>query len=175
MEQSSYIKAIFGLTLTFVVILLIVVAMFLIPFIMNGPFSAMMGKDMRLSPDDVKPFFEEIKQRESVKIFKETYPDYKEKESNSYNLTYTLQSRNQNTGNILSLDVSVNFSGMPGVDTSYEISEHLSCIPGEGIVGYENQMRMFPPNNNDLFVDQSIKDTKCLDDDYKPIVISSEP
>lgn len=176
MEQSTYIKAIFGLTLAFVIVILIIASTFLIPFIMYGPFSSMIGNDPRLSPEETKPFYDEIKQKSSVKTFKEKFTDYKESENNSHNLTYTLQSRNHDTGNILSLDIYLNFRGMPGADTPYEISEHLTCIPGQGILGPENKMRGFPPwENNDLFLDQSIKDSTCLDDDYKPIVISSEP
>lgn len=160
-----------GLVAFCTIVASLVLVYFLAPIIMfgGGPFG--MGVPPTV-PDHVYADIEkEIMERESVLAFKETHPDHRERIEQDYGVEYTIQARNQNTGNVLALHVSYYPIGPPGSTDKFQDDERLQCIPGEGIVGPE--MMMGPRGlDSELFLDERIRETDCLDDDWKPVVIS---
>ncbi len=139
----------------------------------GGPFG--MGSPPTIPDDVFEDLKSEIYELESVSTFKQTFPDFREKLQQSYGVEYSIQARNANTGNVLSLMINYHPMGPPGTTDKFQSNEHIECIPGQGIVGTEQMMmqNMFRVGSNgDLFIHETIKSTDCLNDDWKPVVIT---
>ena len=110
----------------------------------------------------------------SVHAFKETYPDYREEyENRGHEIQYHIQARNNNTGNVYSLqaeyhayhnDMIVEFTNCRLVDAGMNDNN----VP-------DTFYHDFDAKN--LFLDSTIRDSNCLDDDYyekHPVQVRSE-
>ena len=124
---------------------------------------------------------------ESVITFKETFPDFREiSHGFDYEFEYILQSRNMNTGNILSLlifydyydfnmnpdffNVNVNLVCILKVDHGYEEMDFWDMSYPETTVREIIVMKITDPYTYNLFVHEEIKTTDCLDDDVRTII-----
>lgn len=180
MQQSHYNKinlVVLGLVVFCTVIASLVLIFFLTPMMQfgGGPFG--MGAPPDIPDDVLKELESEISALESVITFKETFPNYRETLKETYGIEYIIQARNENTGNILSLNVNYHPMGPPGSTDKFQSNSHLQCIPGEGIIGPESMMmqNMFRGmGGEDLFIHETIKTTNCLSDDWQPVVISEK-
>jgi len=125
----------------------------------NGPFDNQQIKQD--SPEEDQKIVE-IKDMSSVKTFKEINPDFRENiENQGYTIFYFLQSRNDDTGNIYSLNIQYQVYNK-------QFSESTSCQLADIGVN-NNQMSDLQFRNmahKDLFIDATIRDSKCLDDDF---------
>jgi len=150
----------------------LVLVFFLSPMMQfgGGPFG--MGGPPTI-PDDVsEDITAEIYELESVITFKDTFPDFRETIKEQHGIEYTIQSRNEVTGNILSLNVKYYPMGPPGSTDKFNSRSDLQCIPGEGIIGTENNMMiMHRSGGEDLFIHETIKSSTCLEDDWLPVVV----
>ena len=155
----------------------LVAVFFLAPMMQfgGGPFGMGAPPDI---PDDVfEDLKSEIYELESVTTFKATYPDYREKLEQTYGVEYSIQARNANTGNVLSLNINYHPMGPPGSSDKFQSNERMQCIPGEGIMGPESMMiqQMFRGGaGGDLFIHETIKSTNCLDDDWQPVMVTEK-
>jgi len=171
MQQTTYNKislAQLGLVVFCTIIAALVLMFFLIPMMQfgGGPFG--MGAPPTIPDDVFEEIREEILTKESVKTFKETFPDFREDIKQRYGVEYQLQARNPNTGNVLSLDIGYHPMGPPGSTDQFDSRENLRCIPSKNLVmNQEGFFHMMHGNDGGLFIHESIKSTNCLDDDWK--------
>ena len=178
-EQVHYNKinlVVLGLVIFCTIIASLVLVFFLTPMMTfgGGPFG--MGGPPNIPDDVAQDLEDEIYALESVTTFKETFPNYRETIKETYGIEYIIQARNENTGNILSLNVNYHPMGPPGSTDKFQKNEHMICIPGEGIVGPESMMmnQMFRGMGEDLFIHETIKTTNCLNDDWQPVVVTEK-
>ncbi len=179
MQQSHYNKinlVVLVLVIFCTIVASLVVVFFLAPMMTfgGGPFG--MGAPPNIPEDVIQDLTDEIYAMESVTTFKETFPGFRETINEGYGIDYILQARNPNTGNVLSLNINYHPMGPPGSSDKFQSNQHLQCIPGEGIFGSENHMMnmMRGMGGEDLFVHETIKSTNCLDDDWKPVMVTDE-
>lgn len=178
-QQVHYNKiglVMLGLVAFCTIIASLVLIFFLVPMMSfgGGPFG--MGAPPNIPDDVLQDLKDEIYSMESVITFKEVFPDYRENLEEDYGVDYVIQSRNENTGNILSLHVRYHPMGPPGSTDRFQSTSSLECLPGEGIVGPRDMMMdsMFR-NVDDLFMHEKIKSTDCLDDDWEPVMVAEKP
>ena len=168
-QEINYIKLIFAMAVVCTAAV-VVVASFV------GYLAAFVGFPFgQLEPVDEQEraqLEEEIAQLDSVLAFKERYPQYREYVENRRDVLYTIQSRNENTGNILSLNVRYHNAQIG----EYNRIESLSCIPSESIIvkGSVEFPHIFP-DAVDLFIVETIQNTHCLDDDYVNKIVIIDP
>ena len=180
MQQTHYNKinlVVLALVVFCTIIASLVLVFFLTPMMQfgGGPFG--MGGPPTIPDDVLDDLKTEIYELESVVTFKDTFPSYRETIKERYGIEYIIQARNENTGNILSLNVNYNPMGPPGSTDKFDSRSHMQCIPGDGIVGPENMMmnQMFRGmNGEDLFIHETIKTTNCLDDDWEPVLVTEK-
>ena len=155
----------------------LVLVFFLTPMMQfgGGPFG--MGQPPNIPDDILEELKAEIYESESVITFKDTFPDYREDIKEEYGVQYTIQSRNDNTSNILSLNINYHPMGPPGSTEKFQSRSNLQCIPGEGVIGSGDMMnQMFRGmNDDDLFIHETIKNSNCLDDDWEPVMVIDKP
>lgn len=158
------------------VIASLVLVFFLAPMMQfgGGPFG--MGHPPDIPDDVLQDLKDEIYALESVTTFKDTFPNYRETLKEDYGVEYIVQARNENTGNILTLNVNYHPIGPPGSTDKFQSRSHLQCIPGEGIMGTDNQMMhmMRGMQGEDLFIHETIKTSDCLDDNWTPVLITEK-
>ena len=180
MQQAYYNKinlVVLALVVFCTIIASLVLVFFLTPMMQfgGGPFGMGGPPDI---PDNVTQDLEDkIYALESVTTFKDTFPDYRETLKETYGVEYLIQARNENTGNVFSLQVNYHPMGPPGSTDKFQKNEHINCFPGEGIMGSENVMMnqmMFGMNGEDLFIHETIKNTNCLDDDWEPVLVTEK-
>jgi len=177
MQQSIYNKLSL-LQLGFVIFCTIIAALvavfFLTPMMQfgGGPFG--MGAPPDIPDDVLSDLKEEILAAESVIVFKETFPDYRDNFEENYGVEYSIQARNANTGNVLALYVHYYPMGPPGSTDKFDGNENLECIPGENMYIAENMYPMMWGGSADLFIHESIKDTNCLEDDWETQMVAIE-
>ena len=167
MQEISYIKMIFVIMLVFITIVIGVVAVVAYQLVFSGAFER-----HELSEQKLAEIEDEIAQLDSVMAFKEAYPDHRENVENAHQVSYLVQSRNENTGNILSLNVVYSDRSRG----EYEVTESLVCIPPEtpAVKGPDFSRMIF--NEPDLFIVESIQNASCLDDDYvNRVIIIDDP
>ena len=176
MQQAHYNKlnlVILGLVVFCTIIASLVLVFFLAPMMMygGGPFG--MGVPPEIPDDVLQDLKDEIRAMESVAVFKETFPNYRENLEESHGVEYVIQARNENTGNLLSLNIHYYPIGPPGSTDKFQSNSNLACIPGAGILGPESMMmnQMFRMSSEDLFIHETIKTTDCLDDDWEPVLV----
>ncbi len=119
----------------------------------------------------------EILETQSVLTFKDAFSEYREEFEDEHNgLKYTLQAQNAKTGNILSLFVHYYQHGIPFQSDRSEMRESLSCKPNDDKVVYDNRRSFYgyPHAMKNLFIDETILNSTCLDDDWKPIAVVLE-
>ncbi len=125
----------------------------------NGPFD---NQPIKQDSPEEKQKIAEMKELSSVKTFKEINPDYRENiENQGYGLFYFLQSRNNDTGNIYSLNIQYQVHNK-------QFTESTSCqLADIGVNDNQiNDLRYRNMGHKDLFLDATIRDSKCLDGDF---------
>ena len=179
MQQTYYNKinlVVLALVVFCTIIAILVLVFFLTPMMQfgGGPFG--MGGPPTIPDDVLQNLEDEIYALESVTTFKETFPNYRESFKQTYGVEYLIQARNENTGNVFSLNVNYNPMGPPGSTDKFMKNKHLNCFPGEGVVGPESMMmnQMFGMNGEDLFIHETIKNTDCLNDDWQPVMVTEK-
>lgn len=139
----------------------------------NSPFRINTEPD--ISEEIIQALTNEIYAMESVTTFKETYPDFREPINELHGIDYVLQARNSNTGNVLSLDIGYHPTGPPESSENFGITEYLLCMPGEEVFGPdEYTTTLMSIGGDDLFLHERITSTDCLDDDWKPVMVTDE-
>jgi len=177
MQQSTYNKIgllQLGLVVFCTIVALLVAVFFLTPMMQfgGGPFG--MGAPPDIPDDVVADIKKEILEKESVIAFKETFPEYRENFEVNYGMEYSLQARNSNTGNVLSLSIHYYPMGPPGSTDKFDGNENMQCIPGENMYMTERMMPMMFGGSEDLFVHETIKSTNCLDDDWETQILTAD-
>ena len=177
MQQNVYNKlglVQLGLVIFCTIIAALVAVFFLGPMMQfgGGPFG--MGAPPTIPDDVLKDLEEEILEKESVITFKEIYPNYRESFKESYGLEYSIQARNSNTGNVLSLHINYHPMGPPGSSDKFDSRENLQCIPGENMYISDRMHQMMYMGEADLFIHESIKGTNCLEDDWEAQMLTAE-
>jgi len=178
MQQSIYNKLSliqFSLVIFCTVVAVLVVVFFLSPMMQfgGGPFG--MGSPPTIPDNVLADLKDEVLKKESVTTFKAAYPDFREDFKESYGLEYSVQARNAETGNVLSLQIHYYPMGPPGSTDKFDSNENLQCIPGENMYLSERMMPMMHFGGGaDLFIHESIKNTNCLDDDWEVQMVIEE-
>lgn len=166
------ISAITGIIVSGIVVGVLVFAVSMMLMSGGGPF----GSNVEIKPDSAeeKEIISQLEQLNSIKTFKEINPKFREKFFNNggHQLQYYIQARNDNTGNVYSLNIQYQ-------TYNKQFFESTSCqLIDTGI----NNSRIDDPfrrhgENRDLFLDSTIIDSNCLDDDFYdkyPHLISDE-
>ena len=125
----------------------------------TGPFD---NQPIKQDSPEEKKIIAEMKELSSVKTFKEIYPNFRENiENHGYTVFYFLQSRNDNTANIYSLNIQYQIHNK-------QFSEVANCQLAD--IGVNNNqmadLHFRNTGHKDLFLDATIRDSKCLDDDF---------
>ena len=109
MQQGVYNKI--GLVVLCLVVFCSIIASLVLVFFLapmmqfgGGPFG--MGIPPTIPDDVAEELKKEIFALESVVTFKEVFSDYRETIKEEYGVQYIIQARNENTGNILSLNIN---------------------------------------------------------------------
>ncbi|MBI1663418.1 MAG: hypothetical protein IS860_08010 [Nitrosopumilus sp.] len=128
-----------------------------------------------ISDEQKEEIKNEILEKQFVLTFKETFSDHREKFDDMHNngLTYTLQAHNKKTGNTLSLFVEYYQNNHPFAMGSSTVRESIACEPNDDKIVYDTVMPFYrPPHGmNNLFIDEKILNSTCLDDDWEPTAV----
>lgn len=163
------IKYIFVMQITCIIMLVPFVFILLGPVMEYGLFNSYNDK---LTEKEINKIHQAILGLDSVKAFKEAYPSFRESTHSDRGVEYTVQSRNANTGNVLSLYVTYDAWN----DREYlQFDEHLECILPDTLLAEYLDVFRWDDKPNNLYMVESMVGSTCLDDDYKPkIVLSHE-
>ena len=164
METHTLAKvgAISGVIVSAIVVGVLIFALSMMLMSGSGPF----GPIQEIKPDspEEKEILSELKQLSSVVTFKEVYPEFREKFENNggHRLQYYIQSRNDDTGNVYSLNVQYQ-------NHDKQFHELTTCqLIDTGVNNnriQDNPLR-WHMEHRDLFLDSTIRDSNCLDDDF---------
>ncbi len=128
-----------------------------------------------ISDEQKEEIKNEILEKQFVLTFKETFSDHREKFDDMHNngLTYTLQAHNKKTGNTLSLFVEYYQNNHPFAMGSSTMRESIACEPNDDKIVYQDTRPFYRYNHNmgNLFIDEKILNSTCLDDDWEPTAV----
>lgn len=173
MEVKSYTKIVLVVTsVTLASFALLFMATVGPMFMYGGPGIFGMN-NIESGSEEEKEILDDIQALSSVKTFKEVFPEYREDHNNHrHQIAYFVQARNDNTGNIYSLHVQYQ-------TYNNEFEEYTNCkLIDTGV--NDNNIRfphIGPFDQRNLFLDSTIRESNCLDDDYYekyPVLVRDE-
>ena len=163
METHTFAKigAITGIIILGIVVGMLIFAVGMMLMSGAGPFGP--NQEIKQDSPEETEILSQLKQLNSVKTFKEIYPTFREEfvNDNGHQLQYYIQARNNDTGNVYSLYIQYQ-------TYNQQFYESTSCqLIDTGI----NNNRIEDPyrrhgDQKDLFLDSTIRDSNCLDDDF---------
>ena len=173
MEAKSYTKIVLAVTSVTLAIFAVTFAATIGPMFMYGGPGLFGMNNIEPGSEEEERILDDIGALSSVRTFKEVFPEYREDhENNRHAVMYFIQARNGNTGNVYSLHVQHQaYNG--------QVEEYTNCrLIDTGVNDNSVRFPHFGPfDQKNLFLDSTIRDSNCLDDDYYekyPVLVRDE-